>query len=356
MRREKLAQLLGLEVTEIIASDTAPLPTLQTGHGFARTPDRFALSELFESSGRQELTSLRMNKSQDLLIDCFEHKPARFLLVFPTPGFQTFGSWSEQQVCFDGPRVALIDFAKIPGKTVVFTHAQGRGVYLTLGEQLAFGCFDFCAPEANSEVALSPIRSWMQEISDEWLIAQLEDILEVESTWSHAVAVGLAARLGHTSTAAERAARVHAMMRGEPAAPDPLSKWASSLEPSVIERLEEQAIATLELLATRIDELITMARREELALPDEPELIDALHERDDVECARWVIQQKSAARRLDRVTPGFDALGSELVALCAALFDLAGDERLRRAVGASASGWWTSLACGAEDEDENAGA
>lgn len=234
-------------------------------------------------------------------------------------------------------KVIHVDFAR-SGRVKIARRGTGDGILLEETNNRPQIVPFHSLPDWFHLELNSPIRDWISELDDPWLVASLEHKLELGTAWQEFVAVGALIRLRrHNPDDSARLAK--ALLRGESAELEEERQWARQLPDDTCKAMVIATLTAIESFGERVRDLET-----ELNAGDVPlarEILHTLHLRDDVASAMLLLDRKRHMLK-EAVEPSdarVSALGQEL----SDMYDLADDERLIRASVSDPAAWWTQL-------------
>lgn len=195
--------------------------------------------------------------------------------------------------------------------------------------------------ETPQEPLESPLRAWGHTCHDSWLRGEIDARLRQGDSWSHAVAVGLYARLleeprprGEHRSLAE--------LLDDPRIRAP-REWGRDLSLGWQAHLEGRGVEEAHALRRRLETLEECPEPEEEAW--DRELLDACHVRDDLESVWTLLVQAGSGARLEAALAGIDWQGARLLAAVDPPPVLP-DERLRRVGRGLPDAWWARVSTG----------
>lgn len=246
----------------------------------------------------------------------------------------------------DDPGTLFLDLSR-RGGWVIYDE-NGRGFYLddtSSRPTISPIRGKVLEPNALSPIA-APVMKWCADAhADPWLTSLVEQKLAQDDPWQTAAAAAVFDRFYEFSDTAEARTAMQKLLAGQVverlAWP---SQWVRQLSADERRTIEELAVAEVGLLLGGLEVL------EGRLSPDDStwrgELLDLLHERDDLEAVAVLLSEASAGQRLTSVLPPLDEAGQSFLAALPwrPHFD---DERLQRVLMRDPAAWWAVPAAGA---------
>lgn len=243
------------------------------------------------------------------------------------------------------PEEIYIDLATT-SSPIAFVTDDGEGFILDHGEDILQIRSFLNLPETlNFNFSLSsPITKWLDQSDDDWIIEKVQSKLNIDDPWIYLTTVGFFHRLERIEDRERRAHLVQQILAGKLIDErERAIQWAESLPHDKTYKLAARTIEATNRLQRQLGELrrgLEEGEEEFLSL----DTLSALHLRDDIESALFLLNATVAQSRLKEVSAVVDAFGEELLPALRKKLGVLDDERLRRVSTITPFVWWARLA------------